>query len=330
MAGSRIDLADLSNIALRQALLEPAGDDSFLSLDPDYPLTASPLALAESAAQADAIITADVFRADLPGVVAPRQAWITWVTSGRIAAFDSRYPSDTLILASLTWRQAAQKAGWPAERIRIAGWPGIFPSAVIASPSTLGVLADTRKIEIPQKVKDFSSQRLLWELIDDELSRDPLALTGDPQRYLDSRMARLNIRDEQFDRAMFFDHLIRPARQQALARLLLKNKIPLALYGAGWPDLPEFQTHAQGPIDSLQSLSAALTSCRAIIEPYPTGREFGAGLPVAAIAAHQFSEIQLLNNIRQTLAAPRKEQSPPSATAATAIDAALIRSLINP
>src|SRR6202012_5112329 len=52
LAGSRVNVADLSNPALRKVLLEEKNDPSFVEIDPDHPLTASPLALAEAAAMA--------------------------------------------------------------------------------------------------------------------------------------------------------------------------------------------------------------------------------------------------------------------------------------
>ncbi len=155
LAGSQFNLADLSNIALRSALLTEQSDSSFVAFDPDYPLTASPLALAEAAAEADAIVAADLFRSDLPGIVSPRTAWITWLTNGRVVSPEGA--EDALLVADPAWVELAVKAGWPAERVRVAGWPRIVTSK--SSPSSvIGVLADTRVIDVPQRVKDFRAR----------------------------------------------------------------------------------------------------------------------------------------------------------------------------
>ena len=205
LAGSRFNLGDLSNVALRSALLAEGNDSSFVPFDPDHPLTASPLALAEAAAEADAIVAADLFRSDLPGIVAPQTAWITWLTNGRIVAPDPQNPMDGLLLADPQWRQSALDGGWPAERVRVAAWPCVVPPPNRPhSTGIVGLLTDIRAIEIPQHVKDFSSQLLLWEMIENELSNRPLSLGGNPEEYLLARMKRFNIADEGFDRALFF------------------------------------------------------------------------------------------------------------------------------
>lgn len=298
LAGSRFNLSDLSNIALRQVL--PEGDPSFAAFDPDHPLTAGPLALAEAAADADALIAADLFRADLPNVVSERTAWITWITTGRISAPDAQARHDALLLADPAWRQAAIDAGWPAARVQVAPWPQIVPPPA-NGPPVLGLLTDTRPIEIPQKVKDFSSQLLLWEFIEDELDRDPFALGDDPDRYLNSRMARFNIRDEGFERPLFFDLLIAPAYKRGLALFLQKNGIRVALFGRGWTDMPEFKSIALGPIENMTALNRAVSHCRAIIQPYPDRANITAGLPLPTIQTIGLHPARLLGHIRETL-----------------------------
>ncbi len=154
LAGSRFNLADLSNIALRSALLTDGESGGFCGIDTDHPLSASPLALAEAAADAAAVVTGDFFRADLAGVVGPRTAWITWVTTGRIVAPLANCAGDGLILADASWREAAINMGWRAERITVAGWPGMVPTPG-DPPRQLGIFCDVSAIEIPQRVKDF-------------------------------------------------------------------------------------------------------------------------------------------------------------------------------
>jgi len=300
LAGSKLNLADLSNLALRRALLEDI-PGQFTPLDSDHPLTASSLALADVAAGADALVAADFFRADMPGAVSPRTAWITWVTNGRIVPPDAQCPADALVLADDQWRQAAVTAGWPAERIQIAGWPEIVPPPPAGSPPVLGLLADIRSIEIPQRVKDFSSQLLLWEFIEDELSRDPLSLGDDPERYLQSRMARLNIREEGFDRATFFENLIVPAYKRGLSCFLARNGIPLALFGRGWKEIPELKSHAFGPIENLRDLANAVLKCRAVVQAFPHKYVAAGGLPVPVIQIGGLTASQFLREVRQTL-----------------------------
>jgi hypothetical protein len=324
LAGSQFNLADLSNIALRQAL--PEDDRSFVPFDPDHPLTAGPLALAEAADNADALIAADLFRTDLPNVISARTAWLTWITNGRIVAPDAQGSRDGLLLADPAWRQDALNAGWPAARIQIAGWPRIVPSPPAGnSPPVLGLLTDTRTIEIPQMVRDFSSQQLLWEFIEDELTRDPLALGDDPDRYLNSRMARFNIRDEKFERGIFFDRLIAPAYKRGLTLFLLKNGIRVALFGRGWNEMPEFKSNAMGPIENLAALARAVSQCHAILQPYPDRTITAAGLPLPMIRTVGLHSARLLGRIRETLGGKPSVTSNP-----TPLNRNAIASLLGP
>jgi hypothetical protein len=308
LAGSQFNLGDLSNIALRSAILAGENDGSFVSLDPDHPLTASPLALAEATAQADAIVAADLFRSDLPGIVSPGTAWITWLTSGRIVSPADQGPSDALLLADPAWMEPARKAGWPAQRIQIAAWPRIVPPAS-DSPRVLGVLADTRAIEIPQRVKDFSSQMLLWEMIEDELSRDPLSLGEEEREYLQLRMDRFNIAEEGFDRNLIMERLIVPAYQQGLCRFVMRQGIGLVLFGRGWGEIPEFKDCALGPIESADELATGVSKCRAVLQVFPEHQGTKGALPVVTIQPGGLNSHQLLNEIRQALSGkPRISQ----------------------
>jgi hypothetical protein len=300
LAGSQFNLGDLSNIALRSALLAEKNDALFVAFDPDHPLTASPLALAEAAAQTDALIAADLYRGDLPGIVPPGTAWITWLTNGRTVSFADQGPADSLLVADADWIEPALKAGWPAERVQIAAWPQIVERSSVSS-GVIGVLADTRVIEVPQRVKDFSSQMLLWEMIEDELAKDPLSLGDDTQKYLQSRMDRFNIADEGFDRNLFMERLIVPAYQQGICRLVIRHGIPLALFGRGWSDIPEFKDSGRGPIENADELAMGISKCRVLLQVFPE-RQWGMdALPPAVIQTAGLNSHQLLNGIRQAL-----------------------------
>jgi hypothetical protein len=311
LAGSRFNLADLSNLGLRCALLDKDDGLDFVPLDPDYPLTASPLALAEAAAQADALITADLFRSDLAGIVSPQTAWITWLTTGRVVAPDLHAPADALLLADPEWLQPALDAGWPAERVHTAAWPRIIaPPNTPHSSSVVGLLADTCVLEIPKSVEAFSSQRLLWEMIEEEISDRPWALGDNPEKYLQSRMTRVNIAEEGFDRGLFIEKLIVPAYQSGLSRFLLRSGIGLALYGRGWTEMPEFQPHARGPITSLDGLSRAVSECDALLHPFPGRHASMNAMPLPIIQPAGLPPDRILAQIRKTLCSKRPASHP--------------------
>ena len=269
LAGSQFNLADLSNIALRHAL--PEDNRLFVAFDPDHPLTAGPLPWPKPPPMptpwSPPIYSAPICRTSSPR----RTAWITWITTGRITAPDTQGSRDGLLLADPAWRQDAHqrrlaRRAHPDRRLAANRSPA---SSARNLPPVLGLLTDTRTIEIPPQVKDFSSQHLLWEFIEDELTRDPLALGDDPDRYLNSRMSRFNIRDEKFDRGLFFDRLIAPAYKRGVALFLLKNGIRVALFGRGWNEMAEFKSCAMGPIENLADLTHAISQCDAILQPIP-------------------------------------------------------------
>jgi hypothetical protein len=292
LAGSRLNLSDLSNMALRRALVGDGDDPAFVALDPDNPLTASPLALAEAAAEADTLVAADLFRADLGGMVGAHIQWITWVTNGRIVPANSSLPQDRLILAEPRWRNAALDAGWTAEQIEIAGWPRILPrQKVVGTQGMVAIVADVCAVEMPKRVQEFSSQLLLWELIEDELRRDPLSLGTDPDRYLDSRMKKMNIGAEGFDRRMFFEKLIEPAYKTGLARLMIESGIAVRVIGRGWEKFDEFKSCTFGAVESLAELERAVEGCRAVVQAFPMANPLTA-LGLREVHGHELARLK--------------------------------------
>ncbi len=314
LASSVLNLSDLSNIALRKALADSGESNDFIAFDSDHPLTAAPLALAEAAANASAVVAADFFRVDLPGVVPPHVAWITWVTSGRVAPCDPAYPNDAVLLADPVMRAAALKAGWPTDRIALAGWPHIIEKSTAAAPThpTVAFLASTIAIEPPEKAREISSQLLLWEYIAEELAANPLALGRDPERYLDSRRQRFEIPDQTVDRALFLNRLLIPAYQQRLARLAIKNGVHLVLIGAGWQDQPEFAPNAAGSPKNIAELERLLAPCQLLLESFPTHRSVSPALPLPTLLPADLPAISNPSKLQKLLRQPTRDASTPT------------------
>jgi hypothetical protein len=133
----------------------------------------------------------------------------------------------------------------------------------------LGLVADTFALDVPARIKQFSSHALLWEMIAEELTADPLTVGIDPDEYLRRRMAKLDVREEGIDRRAFLERLILPAYHRGLAGLARRSGLPLALLGRGWSEIPELAPHAVGPICSMEALAMALGDCGALIHPSP-------------------------------------------------------------
>ncbi len=193
----------------------------------------------------------------------------------------------------------------------MAAWPAWPAAPRAAHPATVAIIADTRCVAPHRKLDDYSSHRLLWDAIAEELARDPFAGIDDPIAFLARRVRRASIDKPGGDRSMCLVKLIAPARQQGLARLLLRHGVPLRLHGHGWSDLGQFKAHAAGPVTSRDALRAAVASAAVLIHPShrPHAHPIeSAGRPV--VRATRAGERALLAAVRQ---APGNDHVAPAA-----------------
>lgn len=275
IAPSHFRLWDDSGTALAHALRDAEGLEIF-KFDSDDPQSASSLALAAAASECDAIVAPGITRADLPDVIAREMPWVTWVVTPRIPQFAAAGPADALLLADSNWRKSALAAGWPAHRVEIGGWPTIneSPSDESTQPGPqqhVALIADTRPIEIPKVVEDYSSHRLLWEFLQAELGNDPLRVNSGIDAYINDGMRHLQIAEQGFERRIFVALLIVPAYQQGLARTMIAAGLPLRLWGTGWERIEEFKAFAGGPVGSRAALVRIAREAAAMIHPLPGG-----------------------------------------------------------
>lgn len=270
IAGSRFRLWDDAPAVLADQLA-PVAAGAGLSMnrfDIDDPATSSPPALASAASGCGVVVAANVARADAAGLVAGGTMWITWVTRPVIPPFESAGARDALVLADPDWSRFATAAGWPIDRVTVAGWPAEQLPPAETAERTLAIVADTRPIEIPPSVEDFSSHRVLWANIDAELRDHPLAV-DDPLGYLHDRAARMGIAPDALDRRRFIDDLIVPAYEQGCARLLIAAGLPVSLHGSGWNRIDEFTARAQGPVPTRRSLHTIAANSAALVYVWP-------------------------------------------------------------
>jgi hypothetical protein len=270
ICGSEFHLWDDGPTVLRDQLSALAADDLNLHcFDTDDALCGSPLALLQAARESGSVVSANLCRADCNHLIPTQLPWITWITQPAVPAFESAGPRDALVLADANWKPLARKAGWPENRVRICGWPDRMNQSRSSHwAGSLSLICDTVPIEIPATVKDFSSHRLLWDLIAEELAADPLTVEK-VDEYLADRARQLNIEIDAIDRRSFINGLILPAYQQGLARLLIANELPIKLWGHGWPAIPEFSPSSQGPITISEELDHALNASTALIYCWP-------------------------------------------------------------
>ncbi len=261
-------------------------------IDPDNPRQAGSALLAKIAGEYDALILINAGRRDLPVAVADQIPVITWLTTPRIPAFAGAQ-HDALMLADETWKPLARAAGWPDHRIAIAARPVLNSALDLAEksvvkrgheaqkgdaqptfetrthePRCIAIIADTTSVS-PEGEFEYSSHKLLWELIAEELANDPFALGDDVEIYLASRMRRLEIADEGLDRPRFIDQLIVPAWQQGLARTLQNARVPLRLFGQGWEAIPDLASCWAGNVTSRHDLASAIASAAGLLHAWP-------------------------------------------------------------
>jgi hypothetical protein len=294
IAGSTFRLWDGAANALAKtmtAVLPPAQVRRF---DPDDPLCAAPGALLDAAEGCGAVFSADTGRSDVPKVLPNELPWITWAVN-RVPDFSSAAPVDRLLLAEAAMQRAAEQAGWPAERVALASWPdslsfkesagatgcdvppqrspnphpdGEATDLRSAPEPALALIIDTHDLAVPEAHEHYSSHRLLWDSIREELLADPFQL-HDPAEYLAQRMRRHGVLEEGFDRAAFIAQLLLPAYQQGIARALIAAGVPLNLHGRGWGQIDQFAAHAAGPVEDAESMERAVCSSSGLVSPWP-------------------------------------------------------------
>ena len=93
-----------------------------------------------------------------------------------------------------------------------------------------------------------------------------------PHRYLRRRQHEMQIPDTGFHPEVFINLLITPAFQQSIARLLLKERVPVRLRGEGWQEIAEFAGAGSGPVGSRAELAEVIESASALIYAWPVTR----------------------------------------------------------
>jgi hypothetical protein len=273
IGGSEFRLWDDAPMVLQQQLTahQKSSELTIHRFDTDDALNGSPLALLHAARKCGSVISANICRADCNQLIAADVPWLTWITQPAVPTFETAGPRDALVLTDANWRAIARKAGWPENRVRVCDWPHragpCRPGPGRHAPA-LSFICDTQNIEIPLAVKSYSSHRLLWELIEEELHSDPLVVEK-IDTYLTDRASQLNISLEVLDRRSFIERLIVPAYQQGLARMMIAEGLSIALHGSGWGDLPEFNAQARGSISSADELESIIGASAGLVYCWP-------------------------------------------------------------
>jgi hypothetical protein len=254
-----------------QLLLDAGG--SGVLLDTDDPVTATTHAILRAAQGCRAVVSADIWRHVLRDLLPAELPWHVWLTAADVTdvpPFSFAGPHDQLWVPQESWRRAAVAAGWPAGRTRLVVPPPLAVECDADGPFAL--IADTTPLTTPADIEEYSSLRLLWEAIRDELLHNPQRVGDSAQAYLESRRTKLGLRADQLDSRRFIGHLVLAAYQQGVARQLSGQGVPLAVWGQGW-DLPEVASRTQlaagvvrGVIVDRAGLAVALAGARGLVD----------------------------------------------------------------
>ena len=284
-------------------------------VDPDQPCQASPVALARAAADCGAVVAANLGRSDLSELLPKATRVITWLTGPRVPRFDPKAEADALVVADERWRPLAISAGWPADRVTVAGWPA---RGAAGAGAGLGVIADT--VPIVRPAFDLSSHNVLWDTIALELANDPFAAGQDVAAYLVQLLRRAGIADGSVDARTFIERLILPAYQQGLVRRLIDAGAPVRLFGRGWGEIAEFAPAHQGEVSNPDALRRAVASCAALAHVWPEAWAHpidAAGRPVLRLTFRGAEA--WLSDARRIVAGPlqaHRVNAPPALSAA--------------
>ena len=283
---------------------------SVLFFDTDDPMNSAPIALLRATRECGMIVSANIARADSNQVLPREIPWISWITTASAPLFTTAGPRDALILADPAWRIIARQAGWPDDRVKICGWSvKDSPMSGNRTFKQLALIVDTACIEIPAAIAQFSSHRLLWELIEEELRDNPL-IVENADDYLADRASQLNIARESLDRRAFVFELIFPAYQQGLARMVSQAGLPLSIWGKRWNEITEFNALSRGPVWNRAALTSAIAESTALIYCWPERAAHPielTGRPV--VHRSGTNRAQFLQNAERTLA--RSVRKPP-------------------
>ncbi len=314
-------------------------------INPEDPRESAVAHVAEVAAARRALVSVDVARADRPELAQAGQPWIAWITQARVPAFVTTSPQDGLVLCDDSLRPTALRAGWPAKRIAIAPAPSGEANLVLMRESIgardgastiqlppnqrprerdrIALILDLPDLAPPDAVKDFSSWRLVWEAIEQELTENPTKLGSEAAKYLDRVLTRQGIADKNLPRPLFIERLIVPAFAIGVARLLVRENVPVALHGSGWDRVAGLTEFARGPVVTRDAFNDALSDAAAVVDVFvthPVHPVHTCGRTV--IRTGGATALRIVQDARFALTAS-PPAAPPAGTLASAIDTLL-------
>lgn len=264
-------------------------------IDIARPDTSSALSIARRAENCDALVMANVARADLPLLVPPTVPWVTLLTAGRPAAPSDLNKRDRLVLVDESQRAGAVAAGWPAERIDVL-------DRVAAQPSTGGrpaLAIDLRPVVKPAAIAEMSSHGLVWDRILARLADVAHVETKPPLAMIAAVAETVGVSPGDLPNDMLWELAAVPTFAVALARRLRQMHVPFDLYGSGWEAVPDVVDCWRGPIADAAAFESIRASASAFFNVWPGSASHAsrrAGLPL--IETWGRSDVEIAKDVR--------------------------------
>jgi hypothetical protein len=236
-------------------------------LDASTGTQTSALRLARTVDGCDAIVTANLSRTDLPQVVPENVPWITWMTTNRIPRPDPAASFDRLIVADASQRSLATDAGWDGARVVVGQEP--IRCNTTSRAATPAIIADLPRMTMPRAVEEMSSQRLVWERVEHDITRNPFCIGSQPLEYIYNIAAEIGLGRTSFPIDTFRTELLVPCFMRSFAKLLASRGVKFAIYGRGWEAVEELASRSKGPLETDSALANALASSSILLDVWP-------------------------------------------------------------
>jgi hypothetical protein len=294
------------------------------------PTQTSDLKLARSLDGCDAVVTANVGRADRPGVVPDDVPWITWATGATVPVRIAAAKGDRLVVADESVRAIARAAGWGDEEIGVATEPSYcgrvgagherdVHATEESQPPAMkeerrpAIVLDLKPVVIPKSIEEMSSLKLVWEIVERELIQRPLAARGGVEKFVLACADRVGVPREGFPVATFRDQLVLPTFAREVAIELARLDAEFLIFGSGWDAVPSLATRWRGAVRTAEEFAACLAATSAIIDVWPETPTHAArrvGLPLVSVwGKNALMAASDLRKARPTTTTPRERFS---------------------
>ena len=248
-----------------RSLLAAASRDSSIecaTIDTARPDASSALSIARRADGCDALLIANVGRADLPTLVAPGVTWITLLTRGLPPAPSGR---DRLVLVDDSQRPAARAAGWSDERVdrlsRVAGAQRAGGRPALAF--------DLRPVVKPTAIAEMSSHGVVWDRVVSRLGDIGHIETRSPHAMIAGLGEAIGIPAGDLPIDLLRERAAIPTFAVALARRLRRAGVAFDLFGSGWEAVPEVLDCWRGAIADDAAFDAMRANAGALFDVWP-------------------------------------------------------------